>query len=563
MSGSNRRRVTNRRRPKGPAENAAVMRAMVIMLVVMTVIAAVLGYVAFSGSEVNGTSGITGPNTTTTPAATGDQERMQAALDTDKIYDNIFINGINIGSKTRADAEKYLTDKLIAPLNDKTLILSYAGESYKFTFNQFDAGYDIESALNEAFGYAREGFLEDRYAQLMSLKSKPLEIPAGFTFSESALRSAITSLGDKINIPAKDATIKREGGEFIITAGTIGKRVDINATCLLAADVLKSMESGAFDVVVIEDMPRYTESDMLNSRSLIGKYQTRAAAGDADRDINISTALTKINNAIIYPGETFSTNEYFGDMTYDNGYRMANVIIGGVFEKGMGGGVCQVSSTLYMALLNAELEIVERQNHSLKVSYVDYGFDATLNEPIIDLKFRNDTNYPVIIEGIMSGRDVIVNIYGYEIHPSGRTLEFNNNLLATVPAPEEQVIEDDTKPLGLEEIETPARDGYRYELIKTVYENGVKVSSDVVNRSSYRATAGVKRIGTNPDIPMPVDLDNPTEENPTEENPTEENPTENPPPVENPPEEEWPDGVPRPADLDVFTAPDDETPTDL
>jgi hypothetical protein len=266
----------------------------------------------------------------------------------------------------------------------------------------------------------------------------------------------------------------------------------------------------------------------------------------------------------LYPDEVFSTNEQFGAMTSANGYAEANVIIGSKFEKDMGGGVCQVSSTLYVSILQAELEIVERVNHSLKVSYADYGFDATLADKYIDLKFKNDTQYPILIEGIMDGREVTVNIYGYEIHAPGRVVKLENNLLSTTPAPEGTVVEDDTLPLGEEVIEVPKRDGYRYELIKTVFENNVQISSSVVNRSTYKATAEEKHIGTNPYLPRTTD----PEEAPGADDTRQANPPDleglNPggvaesgdEPADEPPQNigepdigDWPEGIPLPSDL--------------
>jgi len=190
-------------------------------------------------------------------------------------------------------------------------------------------------------------------------------------------------------------------------------------------------------------------------------------------------------------------------MTYENGYRMAPVILDGKLEDGMGGGVCQVSSTLYNALLYSELEIVERRNHSLKVGYAEYGFDATLVEGVIDLQFKNDTKYPVFIESYLEDRKIVVNIYGHEVHPPGRSLKFFNELAEVVPPAEELIIEDENMPEGEAVIITAARNGYRYNVYKIIYEDEKEIGRELVNRSYYRPTRGEKRIGTMPAVYEP------------------------------------------------------------
>jgi len=580
MPASTRRQSTGRQTGRQPSRrqparknshnkapsNASVMRVMVVMLVFVTCVAAVLGYMVLSGSGNSNGGGSSDEGNTNPAAAQPEPSPIDAIPATDKIRENIFINNIDVGLMTKSEAVSLLNEKLADSFKDKKVTLTYMDKSYEIPFDYFNAVFNIDSAVADAFAYAEGGSATGGSAETVSLASEPYNITAEVSFDENAVRTAVRGIEDEINAPPKDASVRRDGGEFVVTKGIVGLRLDVAATALSVADCLRSAESGTVPITVNEDNPRFTASDIQNATSLIGSFKTVAAPGSANRDANIANALSKINNVVLYPGEVFSTNDHFGEMTYDNGYRMANVIQGGQFVEDMGGGVCQVSSTLYMALLYAELEIVERQNHSLKVSYVDYGFDATLAGNYIDLKFKNNTDYPILIEGIMNGSDVIVNIYGYEIHQSGRTLKFTNNLLSTTPAPEEKIIEDDTLPLGEEKEETPARSGFRYELIKTVFQDGEQISSTVVNRSTYKATARELHVGTNPDLPRTTEPTTPTEPtdptNPSDlPDPTE--PVENPDPSDNtdpsdtpdPPQapSDWPDGIPLPSDLTTFT----------
>ena len=129
--------------------------------------------------------------------------------------------------------------------------------------------------------------------------------------------------------------------------------------------------------------------------------------------------------------------------------------------------------------------MVERFNHSLKVGYADYAFDATLAGDYKDLKFKNSTGYPMYIESYLTSSNVVVKLYGYEQHDAGRKLEFKNKLVKTTPPGEPKVTEDNTKPEGYEEYEVTALDGKTYELYKYVYENGTLTDTVKINTSTY------------------------------------------------------------------------------
>lgn len=560
MPDLNTNNTVKRNSSKNAGANAAVLKAMIAMLVVLTVVCASLGYMVYSEYAKNQTPEVIAANNNivknSVNSGNDDQSAMLAAVETDKIYDNIFINGVGVGQMTKSQAQSVLNEELTVPLEEKTITLTYEGKAYELTYKAFMAGYELDAALQTAFSYARNGSVLDRFNKVNELKTKPFEITATYFYDENAVKNAISALENEINIPAVNAAITRVDGEFITTKEQPGKKLDVNATALLVTELVRVINEGTVEMVVSEDKPRFYESDLANAQSLIGTFTTKTTTGNTSRNVNLKNALSKINNAVIYPGEVFSTNEYFGEMSEKNGYAYANVIVGGKFEEGIGGGVCQVSSTLYMALLHAELEIVERTNHSLKVTYADYGYDATLAGDYIDLKFKNNTDYPLVIEGYMEGGNVIVNVYGNEIHSPGRTLKFSNKQISTTPAPEGKVIEDPNLPLGQRVEETPARSGYKYQLIKSVYDNGVEIESVVVNTSNYKATASEVRVGTNPNLVNENKAGESAANNGEEAAQQQPPQQQTEPPDSNVGQSEWPDGVPgAPTDLSEFTEP--------
>ncbi|MDR1687371.1 MAG: VanW family protein [Clostridiales bacterium] len=572
MAQINTNQNINRAKPVKTAAGSSVFKAMIVMLIVLTGVTATLGYIVYSdynSAPPPVTEGQPSPLVGAQNEKTSEAESSPDVVDTGKIYDNIFIDGVDVSQLTKTEAMEILNAELKKPLEDMVITLSYEGRQFNYTYKDFGASFEFNPAVQTAYSYARDGSNSDRNKKISQLKSTPFEVSSTYFYDENSVKAVLAQLEGQISVPAKEASVIRENGEFIITKEQAGVKLDINTTALLVTELLKNRQEGNVEMKVDIDEPHYTEADLANAQTLIGTFTTTVTGGDTPRNTNVETALDKINNVVLYPEEVFSTNEHFGAMTYENGYRMANVIVGGKFEEDMGGGVCQVSSTLYVALVHAELEIVERTNHSLKVAYADYGYDATLAGDYIDLKFRNDTEFPVTIEGIMNGNKVTVNVYGHEIHSQGRTLELSNRLVSSTPPPEERIIEDPEQPIGYEETVSPARTGYKYELIKTVKQDGVFVEEVVVNRSTYKATAAERHIGINPDLPPIIPAENTADtgagdisQNPDATQGADVGNTDALPPadaaVDNPPEaENWPDGIPT-GDLSDFVNPQPE-----
>jgi len=181
--------------------------------------------------------------------------------------------------------------------------------------------------------------------------------------------------------------------------------------------------------------------------------------------------------------------------TLENGYVESGIILNGRPARGIGGGICQIASTLYMAALIAEVDIVERRAHSLMIDYMPPATDATMAEGQIDLRFRNNTTSPMLIESIMTGNQHIINIYGAETRPGYRQIYFEARQTAEL-APEHEIIEDASLPKGFIQIASPSIPGATYELYKMVYHHGKPVEEIKINTSSYNPIRGVLIIGT-------------------------------------------------------------------
>ena len=438
------------------------------------------------------------------PGSPAIDEDLLRMADSDRIFPGISINGTDVSGLTEAEAVQRIAPELEKTVAGKSVSFTGDGRSYVFGFVELGFGWDVGAAAREAFEYGRKGSLDERYKLLAELRDGKktdfgVKETHGANGSEPGdmMRAAFDSFAPDFVVEPVIQSIARENGEFRIIPGRAGVSLDL---AKMTASVIKTFESGKSGTVAIELIsynPPENTIDMSKATDLLGTFNTSFAGSSAGRRQNITTAASKLDGTLIMPGEIFSTNDCFGDMTYENGYAIGQAIVNGELVDDIGGGVCQVSSTLYVALLYAELEIVQRQNHSQRVSYMDWAYDATLYSPHIDLKFKNDTDYPVIVESfIQDGNKVIVNIYGNEKHSPGRRLVFENAMDSSVPPPAEEVIEDPLLPLGEREVVTAAKTGYKYFLYKLVYENDVFIEKVLVNTSNYRALRGVVRVGT-------------------------------------------------------------------
>lgn len=310
---------------------------------------------------------------------------------------------------------------------------------------------------------------------------------------------------------------------LIVIPGSPGTRVDVDLTLKeLPQEFNLNQKSTEIRVPIViqEKHPIINASDLQNMGEL-ASFTTWYNVHEVDRSHNLKKAADSINGTVIAPGDVFSFNNVVGPRTYETGYRDAMIIIGGIFEPGLGGGICQVSSTLYNAALLAGLDIVERHNHALAVAYIPLGRDATVAYGLQDFKFRNNTNYPIYIRANAVSGNLTINIYG----------DMNYKQKITISSIVDQVIdfieirkEDSTLEPGTEKVENEGIPGYIARSFRTFYdEDGNKVKTELLATDRYTPLNKLILTGPKvkePTIPEPIpteDLIDDEENNPDEE----------------------------------------------
>ena len=448
-------------------------------------------------------------------------EVMRQALNTDRIYEGISIEGQNVGGLTKDEAYDMINKKFSDDVSDKKIILALEDERWELPYYQIDAKKDAEIAVDMAYNVARfEDDIKERFNIYNQVKNSGYNIVVPINYDEEELDRFFAKISEVTNTQAKDSVLEMNAnGSFMIEEEVNGFEMNIEETKRQVIDLLEGYIDGEIELVGEKIIPKVTKEDNEKVTSLLGTYTTKYTGGESlGRNINLKVGSQNVSGTVVAPGEIFSMNVSLGDQTYAGGYRNASVIVNGKLEDGIAGGVCQVTTTLYNAVVLAELEIVERKNHSLAVGYVPLGQDAAVAGNYKDLKFKNNTDYPVFIEIYAENGSLVANVYGYEARSINRKIELEHVYITSIPKPAEKVQEDPNLPEGEREITYQGKVGHKVSTYKVVYENGTFVSREWFSDSVYSPVADEVTIGTgekvegenliDPTIPVPMEGEN-------------------------------------------------------
>jgi vancomycin resistance protein YoaR len=278
------------------------------------------------------------------------------------------------------------------------------------------------------------------------------------TYDENKMEDALIAISNGVSIPPKDAYLEMEGTKIVEKPGTWGTKVDIE---LLKSIIIKGNLKNKYLIPVRSVEPKITVADLkeLKPNILLAQYTTKFVK-NPNRTENIRIACEAIKKTLIPPGEIFSFNQVVGPREEEKGYLNAMVILGGDFIPGIGGGICQVSSTLYNAVLLAGLEIVERYPHSLRIDYVPLGRDATVTYGIKDFKFKNNTPGYLLIDYNIVGQELTLSIYGTKDWTETiKVIDIPHHIIKIIEAPVQTIISTGLAP-GESKVKSSGRPGY-------------------------------------------------------------------------------------------------------
>lgn len=418
----------------------------------------------------------------------------------EQVFKNgIYMGNINAAGKTleevKAEVEEYVED-----LQSKTITLSVFDNKVEVTGADMGISCGNLDVLTEALEYGTKGNIIERYKALKDLENQPLEYNIDLQVDQEALKNMVVEKCEVFNQEAVDATLEKTSSGFTVHEGQDGIVVNEEETIKgLEEFVTKEWkgENAEFEVNVQVEKPRGDAEQLAKVKDVLGAFSTDFSSSGSSRSTNVTNGTNLVNGTLLYPGDSFSMYETVSPFTEENGYYMAGSYLNGQVVESFGGGICQVSTTLYNAVLRAELQVDERFNHSMIVTYVDPSADAAIAGTSKDLKFTNNTENPIYIEGYTANKKVYFNIYGCETRDTAnRKVTFESVTVSKTEPGAPKLVADGGQPIGYFKTTQSAHTGYVAELYKVVTENGVEVSRERVNKSTYQMSPQYVTVGT-------------------------------------------------------------------
>lgn len=339
------------------------------------------------------------------------------AMDTLHIAPGVKIAGVPVGGMTEGEAvgkvRAWAQSEMRKPV---TLIAPVSGKKWNLTVAEAGGRYDLAPAVAQALQVGKDDSLWERVVN--GGRERDVDIPVTFLFNEAQLVKHLDAIGKTVYKPARNARARLDAAGNILIAEYEHKGVKLDAGATKAA-LLKNGPEALRDgeqakLVIVEEPAKVTASDLGKIGTQLAAFNTGYSSSSTSRRHNVELAARRIHGTLLAPGEIFSYNDIVGPRELRLGWRNAPTYQDGQVVPGPGGGVCQVSTTLYNAVLRANLKIVQRQHHSMPVHYVNPGCDATVVYGYIDFKFQNNTDGPILISSRSGGGRLSFEVFGKE-----------------------------------------------------------------------------------------------------------------------------------------------------
>ena len=434
-------------------------------------------------------------------------------------YPNIFVNDIPLEGKTLDEAAAVVTQQVQSLISSFRITLrTEDGRSWDITGDSLNMKYDIADQLDQLWAIGHTGSSSTRYEQVKALEAEPAMRYTTLTYDLSQVNQILNQIKAEVDQPAVSATRVQDDSKwppFSYTDDIPGQTLDITGLNERICAMVDTLESG---VVVLSPTPvqaTITRAQLEAQIVKLSSYETTVGKSGEyaeARAENVRLGTEKFNHLVIRAGESVSFNKVAGKRTVANGYQQALEIAYGNYVLGTGGGICQVSSTLYNAVVNAGLTVNKRTPHAIPSSYVEKGLDATVSDDRYDFVFTNNTNSDIYIEtefvkvkGYYHSR---FTIYGRP-DPNGYTYKLVSQVVETIPLPEPSYEKDTTGEHAFYDDETAVKSSGREGYIVDVYlvtmdSKGLEISREKKYTDTYKASAPVYWIGVNPhETPVP------------------------------------------------------------
>ena len=424
---------------------------------------------------------------------------VKIALSDGKVVDGTVVNGVSIAGLSDNMAEDKLKEVFNKKADDFKLTIKYKDKSWDITKQDFEVNSDIHAILEAA--QEREK-LTDSYDKQKNLiynlqkEGKSVNVAINYVFV--GLDNKIDEIVREVEIEPVDSVISfnpDSDNMFEITDDHDGLRVDKMALYTMINDEFIKSNKITVELPTVTEKASITKEYNSTLTAKVSGFATNVADSTGGRKSNVNLALSKFNGMVVNPGDSVSFNEITGPHTIDNGYKVATVIYNSRFVDGVGGGICQASTTLYNALLLAGQDITEVHKHTLPVKYVPLALDAMVSEHVSDLKWTNTSDYPVFIRTWHDENSVHVELYSHALPVEYKT---RDELVCKLNHTGD-VVKKDTKKEYTDKVLfegeyfrlTYPRDGYEAKAYLQIYDGGKLVEEKLIRHEIYQPQNGI------------------------------------------------------------------------
>ena len=424
----------------------------------------------------------------------------QFVLDSQKTFDeNYTICGVDIGGLTITQAEEKIKNYYEIENNEIQLEIKYQDKSWIFNNSDFMIKSNIHTVLENAYKSSHKTNYLNRLKNINKINKM------GFS-PQIALNYALIDIDDKID--AICLSVEKEPINSLINFNTTTRKFDISESKKgikvnkekLYNDIVSNLNKSNIVKVFIETYntdPLVTKEHLLKATTKQSEFTTNFSNSNFDRKNNIKIASKSLDGLCVLPNEEFSFNDAIGQRSLEKGYKQANIIKDGEFVKGVGGGVCQVSTTLYNALLLANIDVTEVHKHSLPVGYVKPGLDAMVSWSTADLKFKNTTDLPIFIVSNCDGKTLTFTIYG-DTKSKNLEIKTSSEIIKKIPHNGDKILPDltgmyaDKIMFKGEYLRTKyPKDGYEAKAYLEYYIDGKYSHKKQIRHSTYNPQQGI------------------------------------------------------------------------
>jgi vancomycin resistance protein YoaR len=512
MSRRNNQKKTDRRE-KMERKRRLIAGVIAIILALLMIITLVLPAMAAENTDSAGQAGAdtlnavavsssSAENSVQTEAVSSsssasESQMVSSGSGSQKKY-GIYIDNINVTDMTRSQMKKAVEARM-KELSDDVIVL-YAGDNeVRTTAGALGLTYTNQEVIEEALSIGKKGNIFKRFLADRQLENDgPIVLDLNFAVSRSDVSAVLAKNADALNCsPQSNGVVLNADNTFTLTPGKTGVALNNKASVQKIMDYFTSdWHGGEGGIMLSYSTTEYADqsAELSKITDLLGSATTGYQTGDTNHDTNVRLAAEHINGTVLYPGEEFSAEKVIGPTSKEYGFLPGDTYENGKVVESYGGGVCQTTTTLYDAVLAAELKVTERHNHSYLVSYVEPGFDASISEGLMDFCFENNTSAPIYIQAVTKNGYLTFNIYGEETRDSDRTVSFESRTLSTTDV-ETTYETDSSMPYGSITVSGGIQ-GVEAELYKEIYIGGQLDSEELVNRSSYAMMPLTYTIGT-------------------------------------------------------------------